>query len=336
VPLRRRTLLGAAAATLAAACGPSTDRNAILPAAVGPLETTTIRVNSPAGCDPWTWLVGDFLNDEGFTDVVFHTPTDYVTLSGNGDIDVAFNSDVVQRVDAGQPIVALAGTHTGCIELWARPGINAISDLRGKRILVDKKDPLLDPFYGLWLGFLASVGLDAQQVRIEEIDDPTHTNIEHFVAGRSDAILASITEGPALRANPSTPGRMIFDNAVDKPWSQYFCCMLVARADWARANPNAAKRATRAVLRAIDDGAKDHARATARGVAAHADDDAKLLRELIDHEGFNWRDYDPEDTLRYYALRLADAKLLKKTPSRIIADGTDFAFFRQMQRDLKT
>lgn len=282
-------------------------------------------------------MADSFLQEEGFTNVQLVPAADYIALSApTSDFDVAFNSDVVVRVDAGQPIVALAGTHTGCIELWARPGINTIRDLRGKRILVDKKDALLDPFYGLWVSFLASVGVDPSEVLFTEIDDPSHTNIDHFIEGRSDAILASITEGPALRANPKTPGKQIFDNAADKPWSQYYCCLLVARPAWTRANPNAAKRATRAVLRAIDYGAQDRARTIAAAIDRKVDDNPRLLRELLDHQNFNWRDYDPEETLRYYALRLADAKLLKKTPSRIVADGTDFSFFRRMQRELKT
>ena len=36
----------------------------------------------------------------------------------------------------------------------------------------------------------------------------------------------------------------------------------------------------------------------------------------------NWRDYDPEDTLRYFALRLADGNLIKKTPDQMINDST--------------
>ena len=63
--------------------------------------------------------------------------------------------------------------------------------------------------------------------------------------------------------------------------------------------------------------------------------DGKLLLEAIQDMPYPWRDYDRADSLRYFALQLADAKLLKKTPSQITADGTDLAFFRQMQTELK-
>jgi NitT/TauT family transport system substrate-binding protein len=337
VPTGRRAFLGAAAATVAAACIPQGSSIATPGPSLGPPETTAIRINYQIGCDPWTWLADDFLKAEGFTDVsVLNDPAVYVDAVAKGvaDLDVAFGIAVVASVDAGQPVIALAGTHTGCFELWARPGINSFRDLRGKRLVVDKRDVLADGYYAMWVGFLASYGVDPSEVQFAEISDPTHTNIDHFLDGRSDAILANVTEGPALRANPNTPGRQIFDMSVDKPWSQYYCCVLVANRDWTRAHPNATRRATRAVLRAIDYGAKDRPRAVAVATEKKIPEDVSLLYEAIKNLNYNWRDYDPEDTLRYYALRLADVKLLKKTPSQIIAEGTDFAFFRQMQREL--
>jgi len=51
---------------------------------------------------------------------------------------------------------------------------------------------------------------------------------------------------------------------------------------------------------------------------------------------FAWRDYSAEDTLRFFALRLADGKLIKKTPEQIIRDGTDLAYFKQLRTDLRS
>src|SRR2546426_4115144 len=36
-----------------------------------------------------------------------------------------------------------------------------------------------------------------------------------------------------------------------------------------------------------------------------------------------WREYDPEDTVRFYALRLQEAGMIKSSPQKIIAEGTD-------------
>jgi hypothetical protein len=44
-----------------------------------------------------------------------------------------------------------------------------------------------------------------------------------------------------------------------------------------------------------------------------------------------WREYDAEDTIRFYALRLRDVGLIKSTPQKIIADGTDWRFLNESQ-----
>ncbi|MBV8337125.1 MAG: hypothetical protein JO358_17155 [Alphaproteobacteria bacterium] len=48
-----------------------------------------------------------------------------------------------------------------------------------------------------------------------------------------------------------------------------------------------------------------------------------------------WREYDPEDTMRFYALRLRDAGLIKTIPTKIIAETTDWRFFNELKRELK-
>jgi NitT/TauT family transport system substrate-binding protein len=48
-----------------------------------------------------------------------------------------------------------------------------------------------------------------------------------------------------------------------------------------------------------------------------------------------WREYDPEDSIRFYALRLHEAGMIKSSPQKIIADGTDWRFFDELKRELK-
>jgi NitT/TauT family transport system substrate-binding protein len=48
-----------------------------------------------------------------------------------------------------------------------------------------------------------------------------------------------------------------------------------------------------------------------------------------------WREYDAEDTIRFYALRLRDVGFIKSTPQKIIADGTDWRFLNELKRELK-
>ena len=48
-----------------------------------------------------------------------------------------------------------------------------------------------------------------------------------------------------------------------------------------------------------------------------------------------WREFDPEDTIRWYALRLRETGLIKSTPQQIIADSTDWRFLDEVKRELK-
>jgi NitT/TauT family transport system substrate-binding protein len=49
-----------------------------------------------------------------------------------------------------------------------------------------------------------------------------------------------------------------------------------------------------------------------------------------------WREYEPEDTVRFYALRLHEAGMIKTSPRQIIANGTDWRFLNEVKRELKT
>ena len=48
-----------------------------------------------------------------------------------------------------------------------------------------------------------------------------------------------------------------------------------------------------------------------------------------------WRDYDPEDTLRFYSLRLHEAGLIQSNPNQLIAEHTDWRFLDEIKRELK-
>ncbi len=48
-----------------------------------------------------------------------------------------------------------------------------------------------------------------------------------------------------------------------------------------------------------------------------------------------WRDYNPEDTVRFYALRLLEIGMIKASPQRIIAQGTDWRFLAELKKELK-
>jgi NitT/TauT family transport system substrate-binding protein len=112
--------------------------------------------------------------------------------------------------------------------------------------------------------------------------------------------------------------------------------MLAAHPDYVREHPIATKRVLRAVIKAADFWAAQPEQAAQRMVdgrfTARYD---FALQALKDIPYARWRDYNAEDTIRYYALRLHEAGIIKSTPSKIIAQGTDWRFFNELKRELK-
>ena len=69
-----------------------------------------------------------------------------------------------------------------------------------------------------------------------------------------------------------------------------------------------------------------------RGLTSRYDYDLQALSEIPYPK---WREYDAEDTLRFYALRLHEAGMIKSDPNTIITKGTDWRFLNELKRELK-
>jgi len=69
-----------------------------------------------------------------------------------------------------------------------------------------------------------------------------------------------------------------------------------------------------------------------RGYTGKLDYAAQTLREI---PYTRWREYDPEDTVRFYALRLHEVGMIKNSPQKLIAQGTDWRFFNELKKELK-
>jgi NitT/TauT family transport system substrate-binding protein len=59
------------------------------------------------------------------------------------------------------------------------------------------------------------------------------------------------------------------------------------------------------------------------------------LQTLTENPYGAWREYDAEDAMRFYALRLHELGTIKNSPQKIIADGTDWRFLNEVKRELK-
>jgi NitT/TauT family transport system substrate-binding protein len=128
----------------------------------------------------------------------------------------------------------------------------------------------------------------------------------------------------------------VVNSGLDRPWSQYFCCMVVGHREFVRKHPVAAKRALRAILKATDVCALEPDRAARalvdKGLVKNYDYAVQTMQEVPYNR---WREYDPEDTVRFYALRLHEIGLIKSTPQKVIAQGTDWRFFNELKKELK-
>ena len=169
---------------------------------------------------------------------------------------------------------------------------------------------------------------------IHWVTDPAAKPSELFVDGKADAFLGTPPQPQELRAQKI--GHVIFNSSVDPPWSQYFCCVLAGNREFVRKYPFATKRVLRAILKAADFCAAEPARAAQqlvdRGFTPRYDYAFEALRTI---SYAKWREYDAEDTIRFYALRMHEAGMIKATPQKIIAEGTDWRFLNELKRELK-
>jgi NitT/TauT family transport system substrate-binding protein len=326
----RRDFLGGIAAAAAA----SLIRIRWAEAAEGPLETTTVRVQKPGSdCAASLYIAEELLRAEGFTDIRYADAPEPGAIGpvirGEVDFSPLYASQCVRTIDAGEPLMLLAGVMVGCFELFAKEGIASVAELKGKSVGVGAVGSLSQELLTL---ITAQVGLDSRK-DIQWVTDPKVKPIELFVQGKIDAFLGFPPEPQELRARHI--GHVILNTAVDRPWSQYFCCMLAGNREFVAMHPVATKRVMRAILKATDLCAAEPARAAQwladRGFTPHYDYALQTLSE----NGYKWREYDAEDTIRFYALRQRDAGLIKSTPQKIIAEGTDWRFLNELKRELK-
>jgi NitT/TauT family transport system substrate-binding protein len=163
---------------------------------------------------------------------------------------------------------------------------------------------------------------------------PVAESIQLLAEGKIDALVGYPPVPQEIRAKKI--GYQIVNSAMDRPWSQYFCCVMLGNREFVRQHPIATKRALRAILKGADLCAREPERAARviieKGFTSHYDYALQAMQEIPYNR---WREYDPEDSVRFYALRLHEAGFIKSTPQKIIAQGTDWRFFNELKRELK-
>ena len=218
----------------------------------------------------------------------------------------------------------LAGVHVGCFELFAHESVHSLAELGDKSVGV----PALgspDVFLSV---MAAQVGLDPVRNPLGYTRGPAAEAL--LPTGKIDAFLGFPPE-PQESARPAHRPRDR-QQLGRPPVVAVFLLHAGGQRDYVRKYPVATKRVLRAILKAADVCAAEPARAAQRlvdgGFTDRYDYAVETLREVPYDK---WREYDAEDTVRFYALRLHEVGLIKSSPQKIIADGTDWRFLERAQ-----
>jgi NitT/TauT family transport system substrate-binding protein len=329
----RRQFLGAAAlAGTGALLGLGSESIAAEPRP----ETTTIRLayHSRSLCHAPLYVAEDSLRAEGFTDVQYVKTAAAENALASGEVDVLtyFCGPLAIQVDKGDPIVLLSGLHPGCVELVGTEQVRSIRDLKGKTVAVTD---LGGGRHAVLAVMAAHVGIDPRK-DINIVEHPAGEAMRLLAEKKIDGFLAAPPDAQQLRAKKI--GHVVINTMMDKPWSQYFCCMVAMNQQFARKRPVAGKKALRAILKATDLCAREPERAARflvdKGYAKNYDFALEAMKEM-GMAYSKWRDYDPEDTVRFYALRMNEVGMITSTPQKIIAQGTDWRFLRELKKEMK-
>jgi NitT/TauT family transport system substrate-binding protein len=281
------------------------------------------------------YIAEELLRAEGFADVEYISApggvaSAQVTTRGEADFLLTFAAPLLIPMDAGEQLTVIAGAHVGCFELFANDNVHRIADLKGKSVGVQAIGSSQHVFLA---SIVTYVGLDPNS-DINWVTSPSVKPKELFAAGKIDAFLGFPPEPQEMRAR--NIGHVIVNSALDNPWSQYFCCMVAGNTDFIREHPVATKRVLRAILKAADFCATNPESAAQRlvdgGFTQRYD---YALQTLTDLPYDRWWEYDPEDTMRFYALRLHEAGMISSTPNQLIAEGADWRFLNELKRELK-
>jgi NitT/TauT family transport system substrate-binding protein len=222
-------------------------------AAEPPPETTRIRLEWAGGaCNAPKYVAEELLRSEGFMDVQYvNREAKNLTSrrlkalsSGEADFDLMFAPDIIVAIDKASPIVTLAGQHTGCFELFGTSRIRAVRDLKHKTIAVRESGATEHLLLSVILSY---VGLDPQK-DVTWLTVPFAEAVRLLAEEKIDAVLGFPPLPQQLRARQI--GQVVLNSTTDRPWSQYFCCMVVGNREFVRRYPVATKRVVRGLMKA--------------------------------------------------------------------------------------
>ena len=186
----------------------------------------------------------------------------------------------------------------------------------------------------LFLSTMAAyVGLNPA-TEITWVPTPAAETIQALADGTLDAFLAFPPEPQELRARQL--GHLVVSTAHDRPWSDYFCCMVFGNSDFVRTHPVATKRALRAIIKANEICVNEPERTAQllvdRGYTPRYDYALQTIKEV---PYARWREFDPEDSIRFYSLKLHELGMIKASPNTIVEKNADWRSLNEVKRELR-
>src|SRR5262245_8397465 len=158
-----------------------------------PPETTRLRLvwNVGAICLAPEYMADALLQAEGFTEVQYVKkesllPKQTALAAGEVDLTLHFSVSFLLQLEAGDPLIMLAGVHVGCMELVGTERVRAIRDLKGKTVAVNG---LGAPDHMFLASMAAYVGL-APQKDITWVTSPPAEAVQLLTEGKIDALMA--------------------------------------------------------------------------------------------------------------------------------------------------
>ena len=303
-----------------------------------PPETTSLRLRQFApACWVPLYVAEPLLRDEGFTDIKYVSGpgTEFVNMLKREEVDLSPSFtplDMINIERSDSPLTFLSGMHRGCYALVGNERIRSVNDLKGKRVWtgsIENNGPHI-----FFKTIVSYVGLNPD-TDFEYLWISKGEAMKLFLEGKIDAFM-SFPPGPQELMDKGI-GHLLVDTNIDRPWSQYFCCTITGHTKFVKNNPVATKRAIRAILKANDIVAKDPQLATDTLLQRKIRKESEkkyVLQAVKDIPYGKWRAYNPEDTLRFYALRLREVGMLDSQPEEFIRKHTDWSFVKSLKGEL--
>jgi NitT/TauT family transport system substrate-binding protein len=234
----------------------------------------------------------------------------------------------------------LGPANSGCTQIWATQEVVDLADVRGKRLAIGPIPFEHPAHYAFISSILQWVGISpaADGVELRSLHGSVRQGqrfgiLSALQGGHVDALW---TWSPTSVSLATTSGvHKIFDSFEDIPWRQHTCCAIISRRQFVEDYPIATRRALRAVLKALDLCQEDAGATVERALGKGWIDQEAVAQRSFEQIRFDtWRSFDPEDSVRFYGLKLHEAGLITSTPEELIEKGTDFSFFNELKQEL--